>query len=86
MLTVMTWNVENFFAPQPADQAAVSTKLAELADVIRTAQPDLLAVQEIGDEQSFEALRNELGAGWTGVLSTHFEKWAATRQRRRTRP
>lgn len=73
MLTVMTWNVENFFAPQPADQAAVSTKLAELADVIRTAKPDLVAVREIGDERSFEALRNELGAGWTGVLSTHVE-------------
>ena len=73
MLTVMTWNVENFFAPQPADQAAYNTKLAELADVIRTAEPDLLAVQETGDEQSFEALRNDLGAGGTGVLSTHFE-------------
>jgi hypothetical protein len=24
MLTVVTWNVENFFAPQPADQAGLS--------------------------------------------------------------
>jgi endonuclease/exonuclease/phosphatase family metal-dependent hydrolase len=73
VLTVMSWNVENFFAPQPAEQAAYEAKLAALADVIRTAAPDLLAVQEVGDEQSFEALRAELGAGWTGMLSTHFE-------------
>lgn len=73
MLTVMTWNVENFFTPRPADQAAYDAKVTELADVIRTAAPDLLAVQEVGDEESFEALRSELGPGWTGVLSTHFE-------------
>jgi endonuclease/exonuclease/phosphatase family metal-dependent hydrolase len=73
VLTVMTWNVENFFAPQPADQAAFEAKLAALAEVIGTAAPDLLAVQEVGDEQSFQALRAALGAGWTGVLSTHFE-------------
>jgi hypothetical protein len=41
--------------------------------VIRTAAPDLLAVQEVGDEQSFQALRAALGAGWTGVLSTQVE-------------
>ena len=41
--------------------------------MIRAAAPDLLAVQEVGDEESFEALRSELGPGWTGVLSTHFE-------------
>src|SRR3954463_2569436 len=71
MFPVMTWNVENFFAPQPADQAAYDAKRAELVDVINAAAPDLLAVQEIGDEQSFLALGSELG--WTGVLSTHFE-------------
>jgi endonuclease/exonuclease/phosphatase family metal-dependent hydrolase len=73
MVRVMTWNVENLFAPQPADRAAYDTKLTELANVIHTAAPDLLAVQEIGDEQSFEALRERLGDDWTGVLSTHFE-------------
>ena len=73
MLTIMTWNVENFFVPKPADQAAYEAKLAELADVIAAAAPDLLAVQEVGDAASFEALRAKLGAGWTGMLSTHFE-------------
>lgn len=71
MFAVMTWNVENFFVPAPADQAAYDVKLAELVEVVRAAAPDLLAVQEIGDEQSFEDLRSALG--WTGVLSTHFE-------------
>jgi endonuclease/exonuclease/phosphatase family metal-dependent hydrolase len=73
VLTVMTWNVENFFTPQPADRAAYDAKVDELADVISTAAPDLLALQEVGDEESFEALRAKLGPGWTGVLSTHFE-------------
>ena len=73
MLRVMTWNVENLFAPQPADQAAYDTKMTQLVNVIRTAAPDLLGVQEIGDEQSFEDLRRQLGNDWTGVLSTHFE-------------
>ena len=71
MFAVMTWNVENFFAPAPADQSAYNVKLAEVADVVRAVAPDLLAVQEIGDVESFEALRSELE--WTGVLSTHFE-------------
>jgi endonuclease/exonuclease/phosphatase family metal-dependent hydrolase len=71
VFTVMTWNVENLFAPTPAQQPAWDVKLAQLAGVIRSVGPDLLAVQEIGDEQSFDALRHQLG--WTGVLSTHFE-------------
>jgi hypothetical protein len=65
VLTVMPWNVENFFAPQPADQAAYDAKLTELAEVIRTAAPDLLAVQEVGDEQSFEALETAELPRWT---------------------
>jgi endonuclease/exonuclease/phosphatase family metal-dependent hydrolase len=73
VLTVMTWNVENFFAPQPADLAAYEVKVAELVNVINTAGPDLVGLQEIGDSESFEALRHALGAGWAGVLSTHFE-------------
>jgi len=73
VFTVMSWNVENFFAPKPADQAAYDAKVASLAKVITTATPDLVALQEVGDEESFQALREALGAGWTGVLSTHFE-------------
>ena len=73
MLTVMTWNVENFFTPDPAHQGAYAVKVAQLAAVISAAAPDLVAVQEVGDPASFDALRATLGAGWSGVLSTHYE-------------
>jgi endonuclease/exonuclease/phosphatase family metal-dependent hydrolase len=73
VFTVMTWNIENFFQPEPADQANFNAKLDALADVIVAADPDLLAVQEVGDEVAFAALRDKLGAGWSGELSAHFE-------------
>src|SRR3954471_4787696 len=79
MFTIMTWNIENFFQPQPADRADFDAKLDALADVIMAAQPDLLAVQEVGDEVAFAALRDRLGAGWNGELSTHFEASHAIR-------
>src|SRR4051812_42530498 len=69
----MTWNIENFFAPKPANRADFDAKLDALAGVITAAEPDLLAVQEVGDEVAFAALRDRLGAGWSGALSTHFE-------------
>src|SRR4051812_19547555 len=75
----MTWNIENFFQPEPADQANFNAKLDALADVIVAADPDLLAVQEVGDEVAFAALRDKLGAGWSGELSTHFEASHAIR-------
>lgn len=77
--TVMTWNLENFFTAQPDHEAAFKAKVTALADVILAADPDLLAVQEVGDEAAFEALRDQLGAGWTGVLSTHFDPVHAIR-------
>ncbi len=73
MFTIMTWNIENFFQPEPSFQVAFDAKLDALTDAITAAQPDLLAVQEVGDEAAFEALRGRLGAGWSGALSTHFE-------------
>ena len=79
MLTVMSWNVENFFTPAAGDQKAYQEKVAELAAVITAAAPDLVALQEVGDPEAFEALRSALGAGWTGVLSTHFDPSHAIR-------
>src|SRR4051794_37824127 len=73
MFTIMTWNVENLFQPAPAQRAAYDAKLDALAAVIQAAAPDLLAVQEVGDQASFDALRDRLGPSWTGVLSSHFE-------------
>src|SRR4051812_25863088 len=79
MFTVMTWNVENFFAPEPSAQVDFDSKLDALAAVITAAGPDLLAVQEVGDELAFQALRERLGSGWTGALSTHFQASHAIR-------
>jgi endonuclease/exonuclease/phosphatase family metal-dependent hydrolase len=73
MFTIMTWNIENFFAPEPANRVDFDAKLDALAEVITAAEPDLLAVQEVGDQVAFAALRDKLGAGWSGKLSTHFE-------------
>jgi endonuclease/exonuclease/phosphatase family metal-dependent hydrolase len=72
MFTVMTWNLENLFAPDPADRTNFDAKLGALAGVTSTEAPDLLAVQEVGDEVAFAELRDRLGSDWTGVLSTHF--------------
>ena len=58
-MTVMSWNVENFFAPQPADEAAYDAKPAEMADVIRAAAPDLLAFEICGDP-GFFLLREQI--------------------------
>ena len=79
MLTVMTWNVENLFAPQPSARADFDAKVDALAGVITAAGPDLLAVQEVGDEVAFQALRDRLGSGWTGALSRHFQASHAIR-------
>ncbi|MHA3702299.1 endonuclease/exonuclease/phosphatase family protein [Jatrophihabitans sp. YIM 134969] len=78
MFTVMSWNVENLFVPQADEREAYEAKIAALAAVVHDAAPDLLGVQEIGDPESFEALRAALAAGgsgddWHGTLSTRFE-------------
>lgn len=73
MFAVMTWNVENFFAPATADQDAFTMKVAGLASIISGAAPDLVALQEVGDPESFETLRAALGEAWTGQLATHVE-------------
>lgn len=84
MFTVMSWNVENLFVPEAAQQEAYEAKIAALAAVVHGVAPDLLGVQEIGDQESFEALRVALAAGgaggaWHGELSTRFEAGHAIR-------
>jgi hypothetical protein len=61
MFTIMTWNVENLFQPTPAQRPAYEAKLDALTAVTHDAAPDLLAVQEVGDQASFDALRQRLG-------------------------
>lgn len=74
MFTVMTWNVENLFQPEPDQQADFDAKVDALCGVIADAAPDAVALQEVGDEESFELLRSRLGDDWGGALATRFEK------------
>jgi len=75
----MTWNVENFFSPSAGDEAAYGQKVQQLAAVIAAAAPDLVGLQEVGDPESFDALLVALGAGWSGMLATHFDPSHAIR-------
>jgi Endonuclease/Exonuclease/phosphatase family. len=53
VVRIGTWNLENLFRPEdedgPRDPAAYEAKLAALAGVIARIQPDVLAVQEVGN-------------------------------------
>ncbi len=57
---IMTWNIENLFLAGnqfgPKTQADYTQKLQSLATVILEFEPDVLAVQEIGDLDAFEEL------------------------------
>jgi mRNA deadenylase 3'-5' endonuclease subunit Ccr4 len=77
MTVVGTWNLENLFRPGtefgPSSEAIFNRKAKLLAQTIRDFNVDVLGVQEVGSSSAFDAVIDELGAGWTGVLSTHFE-------------
>lgn len=73
---IVTWNVENLF--QPKDASALdryNEKLKLLARVIKQQRPDVVALQEIGDEESFVDLQNVLhdqGSEYSySVISNH---------------
>jgi predicted extracellular nuclease len=61
---VMTWNVENLFLSGkqsgPKTEAAYQEKLKSLSKVILAIDPDVLGVQEIGDDEAFDALNSLL--------------------------
>jgi endonuclease/exonuclease/phosphatase family metal-dependent hydrolase len=68
-LRVMTWNVENLAAPggggiEAPPQEVFEAKLRFLGETIRQIDPDLVALQEIGNEEAFDALHAELGAAY----------------------
>ena len=77
MTTIGTWNLENLFSPGspfgPTDATTFARKISLLASTITAADLDVLAVEEVGDPAAFDALIEALGAGWSGVLSTHFD-------------
>jgi endonuclease/exonuclease/phosphatase family metal-dependent hydrolase len=63
-LRVMTWNVQNLFLhgekDGPKTQAAFDAKVRSLAAVIDDQKPHVLALQEIGSDGAFGALRSAL--------------------------
>jgi endonuclease/exonuclease/phosphatase family metal-dependent hydrolase len=63
-LRVMTWNVQNLFEPGaedgPPTEASFEAKLSSLAAVVDTAQPHVLALQEIGPESALVRLQTAL--------------------------
>lgn len=65
-MRVVTWNVENLFVPGNGDgrptPAEYATKLETLTGVIAAIAPDVLAVQEVGDEEALDDLRDSLAA------------------------
>jgi endonuclease/exonuclease/phosphatase family metal-dependent hydrolase len=65
---VGTWNLENLFRPAvdggPADDAAYEAKLDSLAGAITGLAPDVLAVQEVGQPEALEDLKERLDGRW----------------------
>jgi endonuclease/exonuclease/phosphatase family metal-dependent hydrolase len=60
MVRIGTWNLENLFRPGapagPTTASAYLARLDALADTIRDLDPDVLAVQEVGDLNAFQDL------------------------------
>jgi len=72
-MVVATWNLENLFRPGsddgPGDEQTYEAKLTELARVIGEIAPDVLAVQEVGDPEALEDLRDRLDGDWHAETS-----------------
>jgi predicted extracellular nuclease len=74
ILTVATWNLENFFRPGadgPNSQQIYDDKLSHLKTTIESIDPDVLGVQEVGQPEALEDLRAALGDGWHAISSQH---------------
>jgi endonuclease/exonuclease/phosphatase family metal-dependent hydrolase len=75
-LSVMTWNVENFFRPTDGssqeDQDRYQSKLSLIADVIDQLDPDILALQEIGGEEPLHDLQQALGKSFPHIAISAF--------------
>jgi endonuclease/exonuclease/phosphatase family metal-dependent hydrolase len=72
---VMTWNVENLFKPGapagPQSQATYGAKIQGLASTINDQAPDVLALQEIGDDAALDDLVEHLDGTWHRRVSKH---------------
>ena len=67
---VVTWNVENLFGPVATDE--FRQKIESLAETILDLDPDVVAAQEIGGQDAFDALQAALDGLYPHqVLSAH---------------
>lgn len=75
MLTVATWNLENFFLGEteegPTSNEVFLQKIEKLAKTIRAIGPDVLAVQEVGQPEALQELAGQLDGEWHAIVSEH---------------
>lgn len=72
MVTVGTWNLENLFRPGadgPSEADEYDAKLDALAQTIVDLDPDVLAVQEVGDPAALDDLVDRLDGQWKTALA-----------------
>ncbi|MDX2358688.1 endonuclease/exonuclease/phosphatase family protein [Dietzia sp. PP-33] len=70
MVRIGTWNLENLFTPdEESAQEAYEAKLDALAQTIGGLEPDVLAVQEVGDPAALEDLAGRLDGTWRTALA-----------------
>lgn len=65
---VVTWNIE-WFGSATNGPTDLNLQLRNVANVIRTIDADLYALQEISDNNYFRGLLDTLGAGWKGFVA-----------------
>ena len=73
MVTLATWNLENLFRPGqeggPDSDQEYRAKLKSLATTITSMNPDVLAVQEVGEPEALADLVGELDGQWHTELA-----------------
>jgi endonuclease/exonuclease/phosphatase family metal-dependent hydrolase len=74
-MRIGTWNLENLFRPTVTDAAptthgAYEAKLAALAATIAALEPDVLAVQEVGDPDALQDLLDLLDGSWSAEVAS----------------
>lgn len=72
MVTIGTWNLENFFRPGsggPKTKGEYAKKLNALSGVLTDLAPDVLAVQEVGAPEALTDLADNLGGSWKTELA-----------------
>ena len=73
MVRIGTWNLENLFRPGgdagPTTAEVYRAKLAALAGTIGGLDPDVLAVQEVGDPTALRELAERIGGGYDHAVT-----------------